>query len=100
VQFVKDNDVVLEVCPYSNWLTGACKTLKEHPLPRLIKEGIKVTISTDDPGLFGTNIITEYTHILGNELMTLEQLVQANNLAYQHSFIPEHIKSKYWKCNT
>lgn len=46
VQFVKNQGVVLEVCPYSNWLTGACKTLADHPLPKLLSEGVKVTIST------------------------------------------------------
>lgn len=96
VKFLIEKGIVLEVCPYSNWLTNACKTLAEHPLPKLLKAGVKVTISTDDPGLFGHDINTEYLQIVENGLMTLEQLKEANEIAYKSSFIPESLKKKFW----
>jgi len=63
----------------------------------LLKAGLKITISTDDPGLFGHDINTEYIQIIESNLMTLEQLKQANDIAYESSFIPEEIKRKFWK---
>jgi adenosine deaminase len=37
----------LEVCPFSNVLLGLVPTLAEHPLPRLVEAGLRVTLNTD-----------------------------------------------------
>src|SRR3989344_3575420 len=49
---VKETDTVLELCPTSNWLTGAVSGKEKHPLARLKRNGIRVTINSDDPGVF------------------------------------------------
>lgn len=63
--------VVLENCPGSNLCTGALAkqigkadaSLKEHPLPDFLKRGVRVTLSTDDPGMFHTDLVTEYARV-------------------------------------
>src|SRR6202050_1773292 len=65
--------VVLEICPTSNLCTGALArqvekvdaSLRDHPLPDFIKRGISVTLSTDDPGMFHTDLLTEYSKVAG-----------------------------------
>ncbi|MCO1659407.1 adenosine deaminase [Pseudonocardia sp. S2-4] len=52
--------IALEVCPTSNVRTGATASLAEHPLPALLAAGVPVTLATDDPGMFGTDLDTEY----------------------------------------
>jgi adenosine deaminase len=52
--------VVCDVCPTSNLRTGAVSRGAEHPLRRLLAAGVPVTLSTDDPGLFGTTLAGEY----------------------------------------
>jgi adenosine deaminase len=42
VQLVKERDVVLEVCPISNWITGSVQQYRDHPVPKLIETGLKV----------------------------------------------------------
>ncbi|SOD64628.1 aminodeoxyfutalosine deaminase [Streptomyces zhaozhouensis] len=52
--------VPLEVCPTSNVATGAVPSLAAHPLPAMVEAGVRVTINTDDPPMFGTDLNTEY----------------------------------------
>lgn len=51
---------VLEVCPGSNIALGVYKRLKDHPIDRLRRAGVKVTVSTDDPPFFHTTMRREY----------------------------------------
>jgi aminodeoxyfutalosine deaminase len=52
--------IPVEVCPTSNLRTRAVHTLAEHPLPRLLDAGVPVTLATDDPGMFHTDLNREY----------------------------------------
>lgn len=53
-------DIPVEVCPSSNIRTRAVRSLAEHPLPRLLDAGVPVTLATDDPGMFHTDLNAEY----------------------------------------
>jgi aminodeoxyfutalosine deaminase len=55
-----ERSITLEVCPTSNVCTGAVPSLREHPLPALLAAGVPVTLATDDPGMFHTNLNNEY----------------------------------------
>jgi aminodeoxyfutalosine deaminase len=52
--------IPVEVCPSSNIRTRAVRSLAEHPLPRLLDAGVPVTLATDDPGMFHTDLNREY----------------------------------------
>jgi aminodeoxyfutalosine deaminase len=62
--------IVLEVCPVSNLRTGALArqlrtepgSIHQHPLPQLLRHGIPVVLSTDDPSMFHTSLREEYFH--------------------------------------
>jgi adenosine deaminase len=53
---LREKDICLEICPTSNWLTQVVPSLKEHPLPRLLRAGVPVSINTDDPTLFANTL--------------------------------------------
>jgi adenosine deaminase len=55
--------IPLEVCPTSNLCLGVAPDLESHPLPRLIAEGLYVTIGSDDPAIFNTTLTDEYLKI-------------------------------------
>ncbi len=52
--------IPLEVCPSSNVALGVFGSLAEHPLPRLRDAGVEVVLATDDPALFGVELVDEY----------------------------------------
>jgi len=60
VRELADRQVVLDVCPISNLRTRVVSTLDEHPLPTLVAAGVRCSISTDDPAMFGTDLGQDY----------------------------------------
>ncbi|GAU70076.1 adenosine deaminase [Streptomyces sp. NBRC 110611] len=55
-----EHRIPLEVCPTSNIATRAVRTLEEHPVRAMFDAGVLVTINSDDPPMFGTDLNTEY----------------------------------------
>ncbi|MET9257158.1 adenosine deaminase [Streptomyces sp. NPDC003717] len=55
-----EHRIPLEVCPTSNIATRAVRTLDEHPLAEFVRAGVPVTINSDDPPMFGTDLNNEY----------------------------------------
>ncbi len=60
VDHLAETGVVLEVCPGSNIALGLYHTLAQHPIDRLRRAGVKLTVSTDDPPFFHTTMTREY----------------------------------------
>lgn len=94
--------IVLENCLSSNLCTGALdkqtgKTdapIADHPLRQLIERGMAVTLSTDDPSMFHTDLLTEYSRAASLGL-TGEQLVRLAQESFEHSFLPPIEKRQY-----
>jgi len=57
---LRSRGVPLEICITSNLRTGAVKYLSEHPVRKLFDAGVPITLSTDDPALFGCTLEGEY----------------------------------------
>ncbi|MET7618748.1 adenosine deaminase [Streptomyces sp. NPDC005408] len=55
-----ENRIALEVCPTSNIATRAVADLDEHPIKEMVAAGVLVTINSDDPPMFGTDLNNEY----------------------------------------
>ncbi|MFE7872497.1 adenosine deaminase [Micromonospora humida] len=58
--YLAERRIPLEVCPTSNVRTRAVTRIEEHPLRRLVDAGVRVTINSDDPPMFGTTLNDEY----------------------------------------
>jgi adenosine deaminase len=65
VRLLVRKGIVCDVCPTSNLSTGAVKEGAAHPVRALLAAGVGVTLSTDDPGIFGTTLRAEYRRVAG-----------------------------------
>jgi len=77
VKELRDRQIHLEVCPTSNVCLHVVPTLAEHMLPRLLAEGLNISLNTDDPPMFNTTLNGEYlaaAHTFGLSLGDLQQL--------------------------
>lgn len=57
---LRERQIPLEVCPTSNVCLNVAPSFAEHPLPRLLEQGLYVTLNSDDPPMFGTTLTDEY----------------------------------------
>jgi adenosine deaminase len=97
LQRIRDQGVMLEVCPTSNWLTSSVSSLEDHPLPHLYRSGVPVSINSDDPNLFGIDLVHEYqlcTRLYG---FTEEDFMRINRQTVEHSFLPRDIRTEVLK---
>jgi adenosine deaminase len=60
VALLAERGVALGICPTSNLVLKVYGTMDVHPLDRLRRAGVRVSINTDDPSLLGTNLPNEY----------------------------------------
>ncbi len=80
--------VPLEVCPTSNLLLGVAPDLASHPLRALVAAGAAVTINSDDPAIFDTDLVRELARV-GEELeYPAERLVELAAAGFAHAFLP------------
>jgi aminodeoxyfutalosine deaminase len=79
--------IPLEVCPSSNVALGVVASLAEHPLPRLLEAGLKVSLGSDDPPLFGTMLVEEYRRCAHAFGWGLNELCSIAGAAIEHSFM-------------
>ena len=52
--------VPLGVCPSSNIVLGLFPDIEHHPIEELRRQGVTVTVNTDDPAFVGTDLVAEY----------------------------------------
>lgn len=84
IERLRKERVAIEVCPTSN-LTAhlGLKSFDEHPVGKLIEEGITFVICSDDPGIFGTSLRQEIIDISKAKNLNPQQLIEtANHFGY------------------
>ena len=78
VEYLRENQIPLEVCPTSNICLKVYPSMEEHSLPELMTQGLYVTINSDDPPMFNTTLTNEYLvcqQSFGWDTETIQQLV-------------------------
>jgi adenosine deaminase len=60
VALLADRQIPLGICPSSNLKLGVYAAIEDHPIDRLRRAGVAVSINTDDPALLGASLVGEY----------------------------------------
>lgn len=89
VERLRQGDVVLEMCPTSNVRTGAIPNLGAHPFRTFYELGIPVTVNSDDPLPFFTDIGREYRLLVDEFGFTRDELRDITLTAARAAFLPE-----------
>jgi adenosine deaminase len=74
MRFLADAGVRLNVCPTSNVMLGRVARIEEHPIRALFDAGVRVTIGSDDPLIFGTSLSREFLALFDAGVMTAAEL--------------------------
>jgi adenosine deaminase len=92
MDFMANNNISIECCLTSNFQTGACTNIADHPIKTFMERGIVVTLNTDDPGVSGIEIADEYK--LAREVVGLsaEQLAQIQLNGVEVAFAADSVK--------
>jgi adenosine deaminase len=87
-----ESGVVLECSPTSNVVLGVFPTYEEHPLPRLVAAGVRVTLGSDDPPYFGASVGGEYAICRDRFEFDDERLRAITRTAIEAAFCDEGLK--------
>ncbi len=74
VRFLADNHIRLNITPSSNYLLGRVKDLKSHPIAELYRNGVDVTINSDDVLIFDSDVSKEYLRLYQSGCLNAQEL--------------------------
>ena len=77
VETLVERQVALDICPTSNICLGVFPDIASHPARRLWDAGVLVTINSDDPPMFNTDLNQEYRLLVDHfdfQVSELEQI--------------------------
>lgn len=94
-KIIIDKQVLLEVCMTSNYQTEAVKG--KHPIEKLYNNGIKISINTDNDTVSNIDINKEYTIILNETDLTMDDLGKCNKESIDYIFADQVVKDKLQK---
>ena len=95
MDMLAERRIPLEVCPGSNLKTGTLARqlhdeavrIEDHPLPKFLRHGIPVVLSTDDPAMFHTTLQAEYENAARMGLRE-DELARIVEMGFQYAFSP------------
>lgn len=87
VKRIADEGIVLEICPGSNIALKVFDSFANHPFPKLRDAGCKVTLNSDDPPYFWTNLKREYDIAAEHFGMDEKALMATTRTAIEAAFV-------------
>lgn len=94
VAHLRDHHIGIDVCPTSNVRLAVYADYPAHPLRRLWDAGLLVTVNSDDPPLFGTDLNHEYELLVDQYGFTADELVEVSLNGVKASTLSEDGKTK------
>ena len=89
VEELRSRAICLDLCPTSNVQAGIVASLADHPLARLHRAGVPVTLSTDDTTVSDLSLTDEYGRAVAVIGLTLPELWTIDRRALDVAFADE-----------
>ncbi|MHB8618082.1 MAG: adenosine deaminase [Chloroflexota bacterium] len=90
-----DKGIPLEVCQTSNVKLGVAASHDRHPLPELLARGLLVTLNTDDPAYFATNLNSELNLAYETHGVSVPRLGRMQDVAMAVSYAPDAVRESF-----
>ncbi len=90
---LKVRNTGIELNPTSNVRTGVCPSFAAHPLRQYFDRGLLVTLNSDDPAFFGSDLANEFLLAHTEQGFTRDELRQLARNSIRASFLPEAEKA-------
>jgi len=87
--------MTLTVCPLSNHKLCVVDDLKDHPVPEMLRQGIRVTLNSDDPAYFGGYVNENYRQLTAAVGLTREQVTLMAKNSFAGSFLSDAEKARH-----
>ncbi|ULQ56592.1 adenosine deaminase [Flavihumibacter rivuli] len=97
LDWLRSHDIHLEVCPTSNVQTNVCGSIAAHPIDRIYRQGVSLSVNTDARTISNCSLSSEYTLVEKVFGWGIEEFYHCNREAIRHAFAPETIKAKVMK---
>ena len=95
IDVLATKQVPVEICITSNLRTGCCARLEDHPVREYFENGLMVTLNSDDPAIFGSDLCAEYWLAHTEFHLTLEHLRELAGNSIEASFLPPRKKLEF-----
>ncbi|HEX4067638.1 MAG TPA: adenosine deaminase [Acidobacteriaceae bacterium] len=92
MELLAERQVPVEICITSNLRTSCCARLEDHPVRRYFDAGLMVTLNSDDPALFGSDLESEFRIAKDYFEFTEERLRELAANSVEASFLPAEKK--------
>ena len=93
VEYLHQHQVPLEVCPTSNVCLGVYPDYAAHPLRQLWDSGLFVTVNSDDPPLFDTDLNHEYQVLIDHFGFDANDLERVSLNGVRASLLPDEARA-------
>jgi adenosine deaminase len=94
LDLLKKKKISIETCPISNLRTGAIGKMSEHPIKTFIEHGIDVSVNSDDPPMFNTDMNQEYITLHKDLGLTIQDLFNISRNSIKTSFLSDIEKER------
>lgn len=95
MKFLSLKQIPLTVCPLSNLSLKVVDDLRNHPLRKLMKENLLVTINSDDPAYFGGYLNENYFQTAKALSLSNNELALLAKNSFKASFMDEKAQQFY-----
>ncbi|MBL4242990.1 adenosine deaminase [Vibrio fluvialis] len=94
VQELRETRMPLTVCPLSNLKLKVFTEMEQHNIVELLRQGLCVTINSDDPAYFGGYMTDNFMAVANAHPMSHQELAQFTLNAIEASFISDAEKAR------
>lgn len=97
MKYLREHNITIEMCPTSNLKTGVINKWELHPIRTFYEKNLSVTVNSDDPSMFNTDMNNEYLYLYRRLNFKIPELFKLSLNAVDSSFLPEREKTRMHK---